>query len=66
MVAQWLANKAPSSVRYVKVIFSVTGHSFISPDRVFGRLEKKRKSKKKLSDQKTILAYIEKLSGYIS
>ena len=48
MVAHWLATKAPSSVRYVEMIFPVTGHSYIPPDRVFGRLEKKIKMKEKI------------------
>lgn len=34
-------NVLPSSVKHITVYFPVTGHSFLPPDRIFGRLEKK-------------------------
>ena len=40
MVAHWLATKASSSVRNVEMIFPVTSHSYIPPDRVFGMVHK--------------------------
>lgn len=35
-----LQNEAPAQVSKITPVFPVTGHSFLSPDRVFGRIEK--------------------------
>lgn len=40
MASWWLVNKAPKSVEGIQLVFPVTGHSFLPPDRVFGRIEK--------------------------
>lgn len=40
MASFWLVNKAPKSVKEMEIVFPVTGHSFLPPDRVFGRIEK--------------------------
>lgn len=40
MVMNWLGNHAPKSVKSVELIFPVTGHSYLPPDRVFGLIEK--------------------------
>lgn len=40
MASWWLANKAPKSVERAQLVFPVTGHSYLPPDRVFGRVEK--------------------------
>lgn len=40
MVCTWLAKDSPESVKNVTLLFPVVGHSFIPPDRVFGRIEK--------------------------
>lgn len=37
----WLKTSAPSHISDVQMIFPVTGHSYIPPDRVFGQIEKK-------------------------
>lgn len=37
----WLLKHAPETVKTVELIFPITGHSFIPPDRVFGNIEKK-------------------------
>lgn len=37
----WLAKYAPKNIESVELVFPVTGHSFIPPDRVFGNIEKK-------------------------
>lgn len=37
----WLLQKAPKNIEVVELVFPVTGHSFIPPDRVFGNIEKK-------------------------
>ncbi|CAN7944460.1 unnamed protein product [Ixodes hexagonus] len=40
MILWWLQNEAPPTVSKVSLVFPVTGHSFLPPDRVFGRIEK--------------------------
>lgn len=40
MASWWLVNKAPKSVETMQLVFPVTGHSYLPPDRVFGRIEK--------------------------
>lgn len=39
MVLWWLQNEAPAQVSKVTLVFPVTGHSFLPPDGVFGRIE---------------------------
>lgn len=39
MCQKWLAH-APSNIKTVELVFPVTGHSFLPPDRVFGLIEK--------------------------
>lgn len=39
MLGKLLSQDAPPSIKEVKVIFPVVGHSFIPPDRVFGHIE---------------------------
>lgn len=41
MAAWWIIHRAPESVDRIQLVFPVTGHSFLPPDRVFGRIEKK-------------------------
>lgn len=48
MISKWLSSHAPSTVKKVELIFPVTGHSFIPPDRVFGVIEKEIKKKNNL------------------
>lgn len=40
MVSFWLDSHAPDHINEVKIIYPVTGHSFLPPDRVFGNIEK--------------------------
>lgn len=40
MASWWLVNKAPKSIKGMQLVFPVTGHSYLPPDRVFGRIEK--------------------------
>lgn len=64
MSSWWLVNKAPKSVERIQIVFPVTGHSFLPPDRVFGRIEKDiRKEEEILSpaDYHTIIAKHEKI-----
>ena len=44
MLCKWLVN-APKNITEVEIVFPVTGHSFIPPDRVFGLSEKEIKKK---------------------
>lgn len=37
----WFLQKAPNNIETIELVFPVTGHSFIPPDRVFGNIEKK-------------------------
>lgn len=45
MLSHWLGCKAPVHVRSAELIFPVTGHSYMPPDRVFGVIEKDIKKK---------------------
>lgn len=45
MITHWLRCKAPVHVKGVELIFPVTGHSYMPPDRVFGVIEKDLKKK---------------------
>lgn len=44
MAMKWLTT-APSNIKSIEIIFPVTGHSFLPPDRVFALTEKKIKRK---------------------
>lgn len=41
MLCYWLQLESPSNIQEVRLTFPVVGHSFLPPDRVFGRIEKK-------------------------
>lgn len=40
MVQKWLENDAPININTAELIFRITGHSFLPPDRVFGQINK--------------------------
>lgn len=40
MIAYWFAEKAPAGIKQIEMIFPITGHSFLPPDRVFGNIER--------------------------
>lgn len=42
MCAKWLT-QAPLHIKTVELVFPISGHSFIPPDRVFGLVEKEIK-----------------------
>lgn len=44
MAITWLF-RAPKNIKSIEVIFPVTGHSYIPPDRVFGLIEKETKKR---------------------
>ena len=37
---KWFKEEAPNTVKKVEFVFPIVGHSFLPPDRVFGRIEK--------------------------
>lgn len=39
MLCSWLKN-APDNIQEIQLVFPMTGHSFLPPDRVFGNIEK--------------------------
>lgn len=45
MLSKWLLTEAPRQVKTVSVYFPTPGHSYMPPDRVFGRIEKTVKVK---------------------
>lgn len=45
MLAKWLISYAPDHVTCIEITFPVVVHSFLSPDRVFGLIEKDLKKK---------------------
>ncbi|CAG4960948.1 unnamed protein product [Parnassius apollo] len=44
MLSRWLLDN--TSLKKIEVVFPITGHSFMPPDRVFGNIEKVLKNKK--------------------
>lgn len=45
MCSYWLKNNAPKNINEIQLVFPVSGHSFIPPDRVFALIEKKVKNR---------------------
>lgn len=43
MLCSWLKENAPSHIKIIEYLFPMVGHSFLPPDRVFGRIERKIK-----------------------
>src|SRR5690606_28467453 len=41
MLSTWFSQKAPSSIKTIEVVFPIVGHSYMPPDRLFGRIEKR-------------------------
>lgn len=41
MLSKWLIQDAPEQIKMIEVVFPVVGHSYLPPDRVFARIEKK-------------------------
>lgn len=51
MLMQWLY-MTNSAVQEIHVIFPIVGHSFLPPDRIFGRIEKRVRKKEVIIDPK--------------
>lgn len=50
MCSYFLFNIAPLNIQSVELVFPVPGHSFLPPDRVFGRIEKQLKKEVTITD----------------
>lgn len=48
----WLLKKAPKTIETVELVFPVTGHSYIPPDRVFGNRERTQKKRHNIEPRK--------------
>lgn len=58
MLSHWFLN-APITIFEVQLVFSITGHSFLPPDRGFGNIEKDIKKQEVIIDPNK---YIEMIS----
>lgn len=58
MCIHWLAQFAPSHIKELVLIFPVTGHSFLPPDRVFRNIEKLIKTFDTIVTPAELLSYI--------
>lgn len=45
MVCTWLVQNAPPTINKLILLFPIVGHSYIPPDRIFGRIEKEIRKK---------------------
>ena len=50
MLFYWLSKDVPAHITMVELIFPMVGHSFLPPDRVFTRIEKKIRKKEVIAD----------------
>lgn len=60
MLMYWLTHKAPTHITDVSVVFPVTGHSFLPPDRVFGQIERSLKKQDTILSPEELLKVISK------
>lgn len=58
MVMYWFSKYAPANIEDVCLIFPVTGHSFIPPDRVFGQIEREVKRHEMILDPDELITII--------
>lgn len=47
-ISMWLLNHAPQTLESVELVFPITGHSFLPPDRVFGNVEQEIKKNEEI------------------
>uniref|UniRef100_A0A1B6D3Y0 Uncharacterized protein n=1 Tax=Clastoptera arizonana TaxID=38151 RepID=A0A1B6D3Y0_9HEMI len=58
MMSKFLMQDAPATLKIIKIIFPIVGHSFISPNRVFAQIEKDvKKNSTLLTDQDYITIF---------
>lgn len=63
MLSKFL-NEAPTSLKIIKIIFPVVGHSFIPPDRVFALIEKDVKKHSVLLTDQDYIHIFQKYSSH--
>lgn len=61
MCHAWLGQFAPVHINQVELVFPVTGHSFLTPDRVYGNIEKVVKKLEEIVKPEVVLDIISKL-----
>lgn len=47
-ISMWLLNHAPQTLESVELVFPITDHSFLPPDRVFGNVEQEIKKNEEI------------------
>ena len=62
MVTYWLAKFAPNNIEDVTLIYPVTRHSYMPPDRVFGNIEREIKKYPTIVKPEMLLEVIKKFS----
>lgn len=61
MLCSWFRNNAPANIKEIQLVFPITGHSFLPPDRVFANIEKDiRKSEVIVSPEE----YVSKIARF--
>lgn len=65
MLCKWLAQDAPRSLKTVLLVFPIVGHSFIPPDRVFGKIERALKKIPEIVDPMEYESVISKFGSVI-
>lgn len=61
MLCSWFKNNAPANIEEIQLVFPMTGHSFLPPDRLFGNVEKDiRKSEVIISPEE----YVNKIGRF--
>lgn len=60
-LAKWVHGEAPKKIKSIDFIFLIVGHSFILPDKVFGRIEKELGKKDTIVDPQE---YVDNFSKY--
>ncbi len=60
MCMNWLFQFAPPNIKKLTLVFPVTGHSYINPDRVFGNIERETKKQACIIQPEELLNIIKK------
>lgn len=65
MLCHWFLHECPPNVDQIEVWFSIVGHSFIPPDRVFGNLERQFNKKSVIENPDKYMDVIKKFTTVI-
>lgn len=60
MLLHWLLFEAPKNIKKIEVWFPIVGHSFLPPDRIFGKLEREFKSRSVIEGPEEYIEIIKK------